>query len=207
MPAARRTSRSSADDPLDQRDVALPQVAQPVQDALARVRAQLGEGQVLELGLERLHADPLGQRRVDLHRLGGDAPPLVRALDEVQRAHVVQPVGELDQQHADVLGHRQQQLAEVLGLRGLRRLQLELVELGDAVDQPRHGPAEQPLDLLERGAGVLDGVVQQGGRDRGAVELEAGQDAGDLDRMVEVGVARGAQLRRHAPSSRTHRRG
>ena len=187
--------RELGDDSVDQIDVALAQMAQPVQHALAGIGPQLGEGQILELGLEPLHADPLGQRRIDLHGLGGDAAALVGALDEMQRAHVVQPVGELDQEHADVLGHRQQQLAEVLGLGGMRRLQLEPVELGDAVDQPGHGAPEQALDLVQRGAGVLDRVVQQGGGDRGAVELEAGEDARDLDRMVEIGVARGAQLR------------
>ena len=36
-----------------------------------------------------------------------------------QRAHVVQPVGELDEQHAHIVGDRQQQLAQVLGLLGL----------------------------------------------------------------------------------------
>ena len=51
------------------------------------------------------------------------------------------------------------------------------------------------LDLGDRGAGVLDRVVQQAGRDRGAVELPGRQDAGDLDRVREVGIARGPQLR------------
>ncbi len=51
-----------------------------------------------------------------------------------ERAHVVQPVGELDQDHPDVLGHRQQQLAEILGLGSLGRGQLQLRQLGDAID-------------------------------------------------------------------------
>ena len=86
---------------------------------------ELGEGQVLELVLHPLHADALGQRRIDLHRLARDAPALVGVLDEVQRPHVVQPVGELDQQDADVLRHRQHQLAEILRLLGLVGLQLD----------------------------------------------------------------------------------
>jgi hypothetical protein len=39
-------------------------------------------------------------------------------------------------------------------------------QLGDAVDQPRDFLAEALLDLGQRDAGVLDRVVQQGGRDR-----------------------------------------
>jgi hypothetical protein len=34
-------------------------------------------------------------------------------------AHVVQPVGELHEDHPQILGHRHEQLAEVLGLLGL----------------------------------------------------------------------------------------
>ena len=59
--------------------------------------------------------EPLRQRRVDLHRLAGDALLLLDR-QGVQRAHVVEPVGELDEDDPDVLGHRQQHLSDVLGL-------------------------------------------------------------------------------------------
>ena len=67
-------------------------------------------------------------------------------------------------------------------------------ELGDAVDQLGDVVAEQPGDLVARGVGVLERIVQQAGDDRRGVEPHLGQDAGDLDRMGEIGVARGAQL-------------
>ena len=51
-----------------------------------------------------------------------------------ERAHVVEPVGELDQQDADVARHRHDHLAHVLGLRQLAGLELQLVELRQAVD-------------------------------------------------------------------------
>src|SRR5207253_4400378 len=49
-----------------------------------------------------------------------DAPLLVR-LQVLQRAHVVQAVGKLDQHDAHVRHHRQQHLADVLGLARFRR--------------------------------------------------------------------------------------
>ncbi len=58
-----------------------------------------------------------------------------RRRHEFQRAHVVQAVGELDQQHANVVGDRQQQLAQVLGLLGLARDQLQPLQLGEALHQ------------------------------------------------------------------------
>ena len=51
------------------------------------------------------------------------------------------------------------------------------------------------VDLGAGGVGVLDRVVEQRDRDRRVVELEVGQDAGDFERMREIGVAVGALLR------------
>ena len=113
----------------------------------------------------------------------------------MERAHVVQPVGKLDQQHADVVAEREQELAQVLRRALVFRLRLDLAELGDAVDQPRNVLAEQSLDLFGRGERVLDRVVEDRGDDRLVVELEVGEDARDLDRVAEIGVAGGAHLR------------
>ncbi len=54
----------------------------------------------------------------------------------------MQPVGKLDQQDPDVPGHRDDHLADVLGLGKLARLELELVELREAVDDLRDILAE-----------------------------------------------------------------
>ena len=103
------------DGPVDVRLAALaPRVEQLGQLAEALGLEHL-EGEVLELPLHLPDPEPLGQRRVDLHRLAGDAV-LLLGRQAVQRAHVVEPVGELDQDDPDVLGHRQQHLADVLGL-------------------------------------------------------------------------------------------
>ena len=58
------------------------------------------------------------------------------------RLQVVHAVGELDQHDAQVARHRHQHLAEVFGLRFLVRLELDLVELGEAIDQLGHMFAE-----------------------------------------------------------------
>ena len=59
-------------------------------------------------------------------RLARDAHPLV-VRHGVHRAHVVQPVGQLDEDDAHVARHRQQHLAERLGLAFLARVALQLV--------------------------------------------------------------------------------
>jgi hypothetical protein len=63
------------------------------------------------------------------HGLLRDADALLW-LHVVERPHIVQPVGELHQQHPHILGHGQQQLAEVFRLRCLLGYQVELVDLG-----------------------------------------------------------------------------
>ena len=47
----------------------------------------------------------------------------------------MQPVGELDENDADVARHRQQHLAEIFRLRLFLRLKLDAGDLGNAVDQ------------------------------------------------------------------------
>ena len=79
--------------------------------------------------------------------------------------------------------------------RWLLALRLDLGELGDAVDQPGDVLAEQFLDLGRGRQRVLDRVVEDGGDDRLVVEMEVGEDAGHLDRMAVIGIARGAGLR------------
>src|SRR3546814_16905044 len=109
------------------------------------------------------------------HRLARDATALFLAGYEMQRTHVVQAVRELDQQHADVLRHGEHQLAEVLRLLALVGLQLELAELGYAVDQPRNvGPAVA-LDIVEGCARVIDRIMKKTGDDRRRTALFPGK--------------------------------
>ena len=54
--------------------------------------------------------------------------------------------------------------------------------------------AEQAVDLGPGGVGILDRVVQERRSDGGVVELEIGEDRGDLERMREIRIARGPLL-------------
>ena len=160
----------------------------------AAVRIELGESKLFEFALHPLHADARGERRVEIHGLARDARAACRLLDVMERTHVVQAVGELHQQHADVGRHGEYQLAQVLGLLGALGLDFQPAELGDAIDQARDVFAEHARDLVTRGVGVLDRVVQQAGDDRRGVELHLGQDAGHFDGMREIRIARRTQL-------------
>ena len=151
------------------------------------------ERQLLQFAVALVQAQPVRDRRVDVQRLARDALALV-GRHRVHRAHVVQPVGQLDQDHAHVARHRQQHLAERLRLRLLAGGEVQLVQLGQAVDQLGRRRAEA-LDQLGLGdAAVLHRVVHQRGHDGLHVEPPVGAQAGDRDRVGDVGLAAGAEL-------------
>ena len=188
-PASRTDLDQFAPDIVDDIRTLSAQEVQARQDGGIGFRLELGERQRLKFGLDRIHADALGERGVDLHRLAGDALAPLRVADEMQGAHVVQAVREFHQQHADVPAHGQDEFAEVLRLFGAVRLQFEPGQLGHAVDQAGDFLAEAGFDFLEFGGRVLDHVVQQRGGDRRYIQPVVGKDAGDGDGVAEIGVA------------------
>ncbi len=157
------------------------------------LRVQGGEGEVLELLLDLLHAQAVGQRGVDVQRLLGDAL-LLGERHRGDRAHVVQPVGQLDDEHPQVARHGDEHLAHRGGLLGLPRVELDALELGDTVDDGGDLVTEVGLHVGQRDLGVLDGVVQQRSGHRDLVEADVGDDAGDRQRVVDVALAARAQL-------------
>ena len=192
--AGRGEARSQlGDGALDVALAALP----PRVEQLGQLAEALGlerlEREVLELPLHLPDPEPLGQRRVDLHRLAGD-PLLLLDRQGVQRPHVVEPVGELDEDDPDVLGHRQQHLPDVLGLLLLVAVGGEARQLGHAVDELGDLRPEALLDVGQAVLGVLRDVVEERGLDRGRVEAELGQDLGRGDRVGDVRLAAGPLL-------------
>ena len=156
---------------------------------------ELRQRQVLELGLDAADAEPVGDRGVDLERLRGDAAAR-RLGQEVQRAHVVQAVGELDEDHPQVVDRGEQHAAERLRLRRLARGErlLHGGDLGERADQRGDVLAELLLELRLAHHRVLEQVVEQAGGDRDLVEPHLGEDVRHLQRVDQVRLARDAQL-------------
>jgi hypothetical protein len=156
---------------------------------------QLLEAQIFEFPLDCIHSEPVSQRSVDLERLSGDElAPL--AAQGVDRAHVVEAVGDLHQQYTHVACGRHHHLAQVLGPCLLGGTETDAVELGDAIDQQRHCIAHLPLDVDEAQLRVLDRIVEQGRRHRGFVEPQLCADGGDAQGMRDERVAGFADLAR-----------
>ena len=164
-----------------------------VDDLLIPLGIEVLQRRILQLPLDLLHAEPVGERRIDLHRLHGFGDLLGGRL-VLQRPGVVQPVGDLDEDDADVLGHGHEHLAQVLHLLLFHRGILHARQLGDALNKIRHGLAEQAGDLLKTGVGVLQTVVEQSGGDGVGVEADLRHDLRHGQRVNDIRLAGFAQL-------------
>ena len=147
-------------------------------DLLELARMQRLECEVLQLPLHRVDTEPVRERRIDLERLFRLLDLLLLA-EVLDLAQVVQPVGQLDQDHTHVCRHRDDQLPVVLGLGLLTALELHARQLRDALDELRNLVAELGTDTFQLDVGVLDDVVQERRGDRLVVESELGADLGD----------------------------
>ncbi len=129
-------------------------------DFLVFLGGEVAQGQILQLPLDPLHAKPVSQGGVDVHGLPALADLLFRGL-VLHGAHIVQPVGDFDEDHPDVLAHGHEHLAQVFHLGLLGGGEVGPGQLGDPLHKLRYGGPEELFDLLVGGVGVLDAVVEQ----------------------------------------------
>jgi len=151
------------------------------------------EAEIFKLGAQAVHAQTVGDWRVDLQGFLGDASAFFRR-QCAEGAHVVQAVGQLDQNHADVAGHRQRHFLEVFGLRFGLGLEGHLGQLADPVHQLGDGIAELLDQCVLRNAGVFNHVMQHGGHQALMVHVHVGKDVGYRKRVGNVGLAAAAGL-------------
>ena len=157
-------------------------------DLVIALGIEVFEAGILQLPFDLLHAEPVGQRRIDVHGLAGLGDLLFRAL-ELHGAGVVQAVGDLDEDDADVLAHGHEHLAQVLHLLLLERGILHARQLCDALDERGDRRAKIAGDIIVGRVRVLDAVVQQRAEDRIRIEADLRDDLRHSQRMDDIGRA------------------
>ncbi len=172
--------------------------------ALVLGRLQEAEGQVLQLPLDLPDAQPVGQRREDLQRLGGDH---LRARSLVCRvpAQRLQPRRQAQQHHAQVAREGQQHLAHALGLQGalaavvavvLLRLARGALDLHQLARQRHQAGVAVAEGLLHHLLGALqvvarvDQVGRRAQRRRAADAAQQRRHAVGMAQRVFAGVQR-----------------
>ena len=136
---------------------------QTVDNLLISDRIQMLEREILEFPLDSLHAQTMRNRSIDFHRLQRFGTLFCLA-HELDRPHVVQTVGQLDQDDADVLRHRDEHLAQILHLLLLFGIP-DLTQSGDAVYQIGYGCSELLCNLVVAERGIFNTIVQKSGTD------------------------------------------
>ncbi len=152
------------------------------------LRLEKAERQILQLAADNAHAEAVRNRRINVQRFARDALLLFRP-EVLERAHVVQAVGQLDENDANVVDHRQQHFADVLCLAGLRRCHVQAADFGDALDETSDIRSESFLNTSDGIFRVFDGIVKKRGRQRGGIQSHIREDVGDLKKMGNVGIA------------------
>ncbi len=118
-----------------------PGLGHALDDIAERGGIEIAQALVLDLPLDLPDSEPVRDRRIDVERLARDR--LAFCVGKArERAHVVQAIGEFDDDDADVFGHRQEHLAKVFDLRVFLRLVGDPRELGHALDELRDLVAE-----------------------------------------------------------------
>ncbi len=177
-PCSVQTRISSLADFVDHVGTLAAQKVQPGLDGIIGLRIELRETKGLQLGLDRVHADALGQRRVDLHGFAGDA------LHDVQPAGCGTASACCASRSASLTSStRMSRLIASTSLPKFSaclvrsdcsssRVSLVTPSTRPAISAPKRFSSASAVD-----GGVLDHVVQQRGREAGLVQPVAREDA------------------------------
>src|SRR5258708_4418652 len=158
-----------------------------------RLRLQKAEGKVFQLITDNSHSQAMGDRRVDVQGFAGDALLFAR-LQVFKRAHIVQAIRKLDDDHANIIDHGQKHFANAFSLARLGSHDVEPADFGDAFHQARDFDTEAFFNSRDRIFGVLDGVVKKRGGQRGSIETHIRKNVGNFQEMGEIRIARTAEL-------------
>src|SRR5579862_3832102 len=122
-------------------------------DLFIAERIEEAEAEILEFAADLSHAETVGDGSIDLQSLFGDFVLAVR-LQMLERAHVVQAVGQFDKDDANVIDHRQHHLAQVFGLLLFAGGEVDLADFGDALDDVRDLFAKFLANVDDRYRGI-----------------------------------------------------
>ena len=153
----------------------------------------IAKGQVFELAAHFAHAETVGEGGIDVERFAGNGFAALGP-EVLEGAHVVQAIGELDEDDAHIGDHGQQHFAYVFGLPVFAIGELDFVDLGDAFDDVGDLVAKSGFNLFVGGGRVFDSVVQQAGGDGRRIHLHLRENFGNFERMDNVRLAGGAHL-------------
>ena len=145
--------------------------------------------------LDLLDTQTVCKRCKDLHSLKSGDTSLVFGLC-IKGTHIVESVAQLDEDHADILGHGKEHLAQVLHLLLLLVGKGNLLQFGQTVHQHCHGIAEFMADDVKGDLvlAVLHRIVQKCGTDGVGIQLQSCHDLCHRNGVGDIGLSADAEL-------------
>ena len=178
--------------PLDFVDVARPLLLSPGDlflDFFVEIGAKVSKSQIFQLQPDPVDSEPVGQRCVDVKGFLGDLHLFLRGVI-LQGPHVVEPVGQFDQDNPDILDHGKNHLSEIFGLIFFRRSNGDAADLCQTIDQLGDFVTEVFPYLFKGGQCILHGIMKEAGGHAGDIQLELSQDSGHFHGMDQIGFSR-----------------
>ena len=124
------------------------------------------ETEVFKFGLNGKQSQAMRQGGIDVERFACNLV-LLGWWHRLERAHIVQSVGHLDKNHANIVAHSEQQLAEILGLCRSLRTENTAGDFGQTVNNLRNLLAKHRLDVLGGVFRIFHHIVQKCRTNRG----------------------------------------
>ena len=157
---------------------------QPLDNFLIADWVEAFEGKILQFPFDAAHAQAMGNRRINLHGFER-LIPLLALREKLECARIVQAVGQLDENDADILGHGHEHLAQILHLLLLLGV-AQHTKAGYAVHQLGDRGSEFVLNGLIVKLGILDAIMQQARADGVGIQPHFNDDLRDRHRMDDV---------------------
>ena len=107
---------------------------------------------------DTVYAQTLGYGRIDIEGFPG-YPPAPGRIEGAQGAHVVQPISQFHDDHANIIAHGHQHFAKVMGLGFRMGIELNLRQFTDPVYQFSNTLAEPAHDFFFIGIGIFNYVM------------------------------------------------
>ena len=139
------------------------------------------------------NAQAIGNRCINIHGFTRYTPAFV-GWHRIQRAHIVQAVGELNDNDPNILYHCQHHFAEIFGLRLGLGAEVDLGELADSVNQFGHFFTELLDQIFLQGWCVFDHIVQYCGNDAVGIHAHFAENSGHGDWMADIRLTGNATL-------------
>jgi hypothetical protein len=166
----------------------------PAMNIFVGLGIQKLKGSVFQFVLDPVDAQPGSDGCINVQGFPGDLLLFGGAFVKLKGSHVMEAIGQLDEDDPDVVGHGEDHLPDALGVALMGAVGFDRGQLGHTRDDMGDIRTEYITDFRDGGVGVLHDVVEEARRDGDGIQVHIRQDCRDLQGMGEIGLSRKADL-------------